>query len=186
MRDLWPCLRKIAIDHAVAEPAAARGPRRRSCPRPWGGTTSATSTRSPTSSPVSTTVPGITVIGPADDIISIDSTATVAAGGRLVALIGVDDLVVVDTQDALLITTPERAQEVKQIVEALTAQGRTRADMTAERGAGQGRSSRRSRHTYRGLSRPAGVCSDRSERPGRRGPRRIRNTTGHRGATVEA
>ena len=74
--------------------------------------------------PVSTTVPGVTVIGPADDVISIDSTATIATGGRLVALIGVHDLVVVDTQDALLITTPERAQEVKQIVEALTAQGR--------------------------------------------------------------
>ena len=69
-------------------------------------------------------MPGVKIIGPADDVISIDSTATIATGGRLVALIGVDDLVVVDTQDALLITTPERAQEVKQIVEALTAQGR--------------------------------------------------------------
>ncbi len=73
---------------------------------------------------VSDEVPGIKVIGPADDIMSIDSKATVVSGGRLVALIGVEDLIVVDTQDALLITTPERAQEVKQIVEALTAQGR--------------------------------------------------------------
>ena len=42
------------------------------------------------------------------------------------ALIGVDDLVVVDTQDALLITAPERAerQQVEQILETLTAQGR--------------------------------------------------------------
>jgi len=69
-------------------------------------------------------VPGVRVIGPADDIISIDSTATVASGGRLIALIGVHDLVVVDTQDALLITTPARAQEVKQIVETLLARGR--------------------------------------------------------------
>ena len=42
-----------------------------------------------------------------------------AAGGRLVALIGVNDLVV-DTQDALLITAPERAKEVEQILETLT------------------------------------------------------------------
>jgi mannose-1-phosphate guanylyltransferase len=49
----------------------------------------------------------------------------VAAGGRLVALIGVHDLVVIDTQDALLITRPDRAQEVKKVVETLTARGRT-------------------------------------------------------------
>lgn len=50
-----------------------------------------------------------------------------AAGGGFVALIGVDDLVVVDTQDALLITAPERAErakQVEQILETLTAQGR--------------------------------------------------------------
>ena len=47
-----------------------------------------------------------------------------AAGGGLVALIGVDDLVVVDTQDALLITAPERAKQDEQILEPLTAQGR--------------------------------------------------------------
>lgn len=40
------------------------------------------------------------------------------------ALIGVNDLVVVDTPDALLITAPERATEVEQILETLTAQGR--------------------------------------------------------------
>ena len=40
-------------------------------------------------------------------------------------LIGVEDLVVIDTQDALLITRPDRAQDVKRVVETLTAQGRT-------------------------------------------------------------
>jgi mannose-1-phosphate guanylyltransferase len=123
MRDLWPSLRKIAIDHAVAEPAARAG---RVCVVPaamgWDDIGDFTSLADLVE--VSDTVPGVKVIGPADDVISIDSTATVATGGRLIALIGVDDLVVVDTQDALLITKPERAQEVKQIVEALTAQGR--------------------------------------------------------------
>ena len=124
MRDLWPSLRKIAIDHAVAEPAAAAG-RVAVVPAAlgWDDVGDFDVARQPRRR-VSTELPGITAIGPADDIISIDSTATVAAGGRLVALIGVDDLVVVDTQDALLITRPDRAQEVKQIVEALTAQGR--------------------------------------------------------------
>jgi mannose-1-phosphate guanylyltransferase len=124
MRDLWPSVPKIAIDHAVAEPAAAAG-RVAVVPATlgWddvGDFAALTKLVAP-----STELPGITAIGPSDDIISIDSTATVATGGRLVALIGVDDLVVVDTQDALLITRPERAQDVKQIVETLTARGRT-------------------------------------------------------------
>ena len=123
MRDLWPTLRKIAIDHAVAEPAARAG-RVSVVPAAMGWDDIGDFKSLADLVPVSTTVPGLTVIGPADDVISIDSTATIATGGRLVALIGVHDLVVVDTQDALLITTPERAQEVKQIVETLTAQGR--------------------------------------------------------------
>ena len=123
MRDLWPSLRKIAIDHAVAEPAARAG-RVSVVPAAMGWDDIGDFKSLADLVQVSDTVPGVKIIGPADDVISIDSTATIATGGRLVALIGVDDLVVVDTQDALLITTPERAQEVKQIVEALTAQGR--------------------------------------------------------------
>lgn len=37
----------------------------------------------------------------------------VPASGRLVACLGVDDLVVVDTHDALLVTTRARSQEVR-------------------------------------------------------------------------
>ena len=52
---------------------------------------------------------------------------TIDAGGcfvrapkeKLVALIGVRDLVVVDTEDALLVVPRERAQDVKAIVEIL-------------------------------------------------------------------
>ncbi|TKB48194.1 mannose-1-phosphate guanylyltransferase/mannose-6-phosphate isomerase [Ferrimonas sediminicola] len=43
---------------------------------------------------------------------------------RLIAAVGVDDLVVVDTQDVLLVARRERAQEVKHLVEKLKAQGR--------------------------------------------------------------
>ncbi len=41
------------------------------------------------------------------------------APGKTVALIGVDNLIVVDTEDALLIATKERSEEVKTIVERL-------------------------------------------------------------------
>lgn len=43
---------------------------------------------------------------------------------RLIALLGVEDLVVIDAGDALLICTRERAQDVKRIVDVLRQQGR--------------------------------------------------------------
>lgn len=45
---------------------------------------------------------------------------------RLVALLGVDDLVVVDTPEILLVAKKERAQEVKKIVEKLKAEHKNR------------------------------------------------------------
>ena len=42
---------------------------------------------------------------------------------RVIALIGIEDIVVVDTPDALLVTTKEHAQSVKQAVEPLKASG---------------------------------------------------------------
>jgi mannose-1-phosphate guanylyltransferase len=43
----------------------------------------------------------------------------IRAGDRLVAVIGLDDVVVVDTPDALLITSRERSQDVKLILPEL-------------------------------------------------------------------
>ncbi|MGH7882682.1 MAG: mannose-1-phosphate guanylyltransferase, partial [Candidatus Dormibacteraceae bacterium] len=43
----------------------------------------------------------------------------ISAPGKLVAMIGVEDLVVVDTADALLICPKSRSQEVKEIVQKL-------------------------------------------------------------------
>jgi mannose-1-phosphate guanylyltransferase len=47
-----------------------------------------------------------------------------AAGGRLVATVGLRDLIVVDTPDAVLICARDAAQDVKAIVERLLAEGR--------------------------------------------------------------
>src|SRR5712691_9294173 len=46
------------------------------------------------------------------------------APGKLVALVGVDGLVVVDTPDALLITSKERSEDVKSIVDRLRREQR--------------------------------------------------------------
>ena len=40
----------------------------------------------------------------------------VPASGRKIACLGMDDVVVVDTPDALLVTTRARSQDVKKIV----------------------------------------------------------------------
>jgi mannose-1-phosphate guanylyltransferase/mannose-6-phosphate isomerase len=49
----------------------------------------------------------------------------VRSDGRFVSLLGVDNLIVVDTDDALLVAARDRAQEVKEIVEGLERRQRT-------------------------------------------------------------
>jgi mannose-1-phosphate guanylyltransferase len=57
--------------------------------------------------------------------ISIDSTGNyVHAPGKVIALVGVTNLVVVQTKDALLITTRERSQDVGKVVAELKNAGR--------------------------------------------------------------
>jgi mannose-1-phosphate guanylyltransferase len=52
--------------------------------------------------------------------VSLDSNGClVYGGGKLVALVGVNNLIVVDTADAVLLCGKERAQDVKKIVEEL-------------------------------------------------------------------
>ena len=53
-----------------------------------------------------------------------DGALSASASGRTVVLLGVPGTVVVDTPDALLVTTPEYAQDVKGVVDALKAAGR--------------------------------------------------------------
>jgi len=65
------------------------------------------------------------VIGDPDDVVSIDASGVVAArGGRTIAVVGLDDVVVVDTPDALLVVSRDRAQDVKAVVDHLKASGR--------------------------------------------------------------
>lgn len=115
----WSDLAKIAIDHAVAEPAAARGQ--------------------------VAVVPGafrwddigdfaslaelagagpLRVIGDDDLVTAIDATGLVVAGDRQICVLGLDDVVVVDTGDAVLVASRDQAQRVKEMVAALKNSGR--------------------------------------------------------------
>jgi mannose-1-phosphate guanylyltransferase/mannose-6-phosphate isomerase len=49
--------------------------------------------------------------------------------GRLIACVGVSDLVVVETADAVLVSHKDKTQDVKKIVDALKAQGRSESSI---------------------------------------------------------
>ena len=58
--------------------------------------------------------------GPAEGVVAMHSKGNyVYAPGKMVALLGVDGLVVVETDDCLLITTRERSQDVSKVVKAV-------------------------------------------------------------------
>lgn len=120
---VWPTLTKIAIDYSVAEPAAEKG--------------------------LLAVIPGdfdwddvgdfaslakLNSGGRKNDLAILGENARVLADAssgivvtqtqRVISLIGVRDIVVVDTPDALLVTTSEHAQRVKGVVDALKLSGR--------------------------------------------------------------
>jgi len=116
LAEVWPTLPRIAIDHAVAEPAGAAG---RVAVVPgsfgWDDIGDFASLAAALGGP-----DGLKVVGDHARVRAIDATGLVLPhGDRTIAVIGLDDVVVVDTGDALLITTTTRAQDVKAIVAGL-------------------------------------------------------------------
>jgi len=64
------------------------------------------------------------------DVLTVDTrNSFIHAENKLVAVIGVQDLVVVETDDAVMIASKDRVQEVKQIVAQLKERGRSEADV---------------------------------------------------------
>ncbi|CEH15211.1 probable mannose-1-phosphate guanylyltransferase [Ceraceosorus bombacis] len=112
---VWPTLDKIAIDHAIAEPAAKAG-RVAVVPATFGwddvGDFSSLADLLPAEKGEAR------VLGDQKLVITENQAGgiIVPASGRTIACLGVDDVVVVDCEDALLITTRARAQDVKKIV----------------------------------------------------------------------
>ncbi len=66
------------------------------------------------------------------DVIAIDSRNSYAYARRLVALVGVEDLVVVETDDAVLVARKDRVQQVKDVVAKLKAEQRSQAALHRE------------------------------------------------------
>lgn len=135
---VWPTLTAIAIDHALAEPMAAEG-RVAVVPADlgWddvgdfaslaqllrgasGGAPAATSGPDGGAAPADGDV---RVVGSAR-VDALSSRATVyGATDRHIALVGLDGISIVDTDDVLLVLADEQAQELSGIVSRLEGQG---------------------------------------------------------------
>lgn len=121
---VWPGLTKIAIDYSVAEPAAAAG---RLAVVPGGfdwddvGDFAAIAKLHSGGRKSDLAILGENARVLAD----ASSGVVISQSGRLISLIGVTDIVVVDTPDALLVTTSANAQRVKAVVDALKLSGRS-------------------------------------------------------------
>jgi mannose-1-phosphate guanylyltransferase len=108
---VWPDLQKIAIDHAIAEPVSLEGGM--------------------------AVVPGafgwddigdfaaVHEFGASTDALWIDASGlALADDDTLIAVVGIPDAVVIRTDDAILVTTLEHAQRIKEIPAQLKALGR--------------------------------------------------------------
>lgn len=120
---VWPGLAKIAIDYTVAEPAAAVG---KLVVIPgdfdWDDVGDFASIAKLHSGGRKS---DLAILGENARVLADSSTGVVISqSGRLISLIGVTDIVVVDTPDALLVTTTANAQRVKAVVDALKVSGR--------------------------------------------------------------
>lgn len=121
---IWPELKKIAIDYSVAEPAAVNG-RLAVIPGDfdWDDVGDFAAIAKLHSGGRKS---DLAILGENARVLADSSTGVVISQtGRLISLIGVTDIVVVDTPDALLVTTSANAQRVKSVVDALKLSGRS-------------------------------------------------------------
>lgn len=115
---VWPGLTKIAIDHAIAEPVAAAGGVA-VVPGDFGWDDVGDFD----------SLAGLLPAGTLGDDrlvrrVAADGAFVVPADGRTVSVVGLHDVVVVDTPGAVLVTSREHAQQVKDVVDAWRAVGR--------------------------------------------------------------
>lgn len=121
-REEWKSLPALAFDYVVAEPAAQAG-RFLVVPGEFGwrdiGDFAALA-----GAQGSTVESDVLVLGDSAKVHPRDSTGIViGASGRIITVLGMKDVVIVDTPDALLVTTKDHAQEVKQVVDLIRENG---------------------------------------------------------------
>ncbi|MDK7270927.1 MULTISPECIES: mannose-1-phosphate guanylyltransferase [Actinotignum] len=123
VEELWASIPKEVIDRAVAEPAAAAG-RVAVVPADMGwsdvGDYDSLAEGIPAGELTTQRVPGST----GAPVLAIDAPdSLVYSSAKPVVVVGVPGAVVIDTENALLVTTREKAQDVKKAVDGLDAAG---------------------------------------------------------------
>ncbi|KAH9941028.1 mannose-1-phosphate guanylyltransferase [Amylocystis lapponica] len=115
LEEVWPGLEKIAIDNAVAEPAALDH-KVAVVPATFGWDDVGDFSSLADLLPAESNQPRI--LGDSGLVVTDQAAGgiVVPGSGRLISLLGVDDLVIVDMPDTLLVTTRARSQEVKRLV----------------------------------------------------------------------
>lgn len=74
------------------------------------------------------------------DVLALDTrNSLIRSDNRLVAVVGLSDIIVVDTPDAVLVTNRDNAQNVKKVVEALKSRARPEAETHTARDTRWGR-----------------------------------------------
>lgn len=122
----YPKCENISIDYAILEPRSAKGELKSGiyclpADFGWNDLGSWASLHEHLGSSDEDNV----MDGPTNGLVALQSEGNyVYAPGKMVALLGVDGLVVVETEDALLITTRERSQDVSKVVRAIHDSGR--------------------------------------------------------------
>jgi mannose-1-phosphate guanylyltransferase len=123
LREIWSEVPTLSIDRAVAEPAARAGMVAVvEADFAWDdiGDFAALSHHLPAAAEQ----PLLRVGGEHARVLAPGSSGVViASGSRQVVALGLSDIVIVDTDDALLVTTREHVQDVKGVVRALGDQG---------------------------------------------------------------
>jgi mannose-1-phosphate guanylyltransferase len=121
--EIWPTIPKVAVDYAVMEPAAAAG-RVGTVPGDFGW--SDIGDFETLGELLGRDDAGARVVdlGERGRVLAVDSTGVIAVpAGRLIATLGVTDLIVVDTSDAVLVCRRDRAQDIKRLTELLRERG---------------------------------------------------------------
>jgi mannose-1-phosphate guanylyltransferase len=121
-REVYPLCENISIDYAVLEPRSAKGEHHSNiyCLPAEFGWNDLGSWEALYEHQVGKGNVKDGNVTESNDMVAVDARNNyVYSPQKFVALVGVDDLVVVETEDAILITTRERSQDVRRVVSEL-------------------------------------------------------------------
>ncbi|GAB1508767.1 mannose-1-phosphate guanylyltransferase [Actinophytocola sp. KF-1] len=124
--ELWPTIPKVAVEYAVMEPAAAEG-KVATVPGDFGWNDIGDFETLGELLGVDIDGGGrvVDMSGARPPVVVVDGDGVIAVpcSSRVIATLGVRDLIVVDTADAVLVCRRDRAQDIKKLTELLREKG---------------------------------------------------------------